>query len=647
MASTPTTSASPSPTGAAPGDELGGRYRLLRKIGQGGSATVFEATDLSLERNVAVKVLHSQLSSDPAFLDRFRNEARAAAALSHPNVMAVYDWGEDESGEIVMPYLVMELLDGGSMRSLLDDGNVLSPSQVIQVGLDACRGLNYAHSEGLVHRDITPANLLFDSEGRLNIADFGLAKALADSGWTEPGKDLVGTARYASPEQAQGMRLAASSDVYSLGLILVEALSGSVPFSADTMLGTLTARVESDVPIPDVSEKLAEVLRAMTQRDPDVRPTSNQAGVGLVKSADGMPRPEPLPLVGLEAEDIEIVDAPDELDVTVMDQPEVTELAGTPIVEPSPHDDDEPVRRWPWLLVSLVALGAIGYFAYGEFSNAALLSQPVPDVVGMTAEDAIAELGDDWILGEKFLRDAEIPAGNIVKTAPEAGQLLEEDQTLDYWISLGRPLVRVPDNDLIGRSRQQAEQTLEAIGLTVGTVEQVNNEDVGAGNVISVSAAALELQTGEPVDLVVSLGPSQREIPAFALDTNVEEYLANFDIAGLAVNRVEEFDNEVPLGVIVSVTPPPGTAVDKGESVTVVISQGPVPIAIPATSGQPLGDVLDALTADGFLAGELLTTDGAPGNARCPVVGTDPPQGTELQPGNVITIFLSDCGDGE
>ncbi len=630
-----------------PGDELGGRYRLLRRIGQGGSATVFEATDLTLERNVAVKVLHRTLSSDPAFLERFRNEARAAAALSHANVMAVYDWGEDVRGDTTMPFLVMELLEGGSLRSMLDGGAVLSPSQAIQVGLDACRGLNYAHSEGLVHRDITPANLLFDDDGRLNIADFGLAKALADSGWTEPGKDLVGTARYASPEQAQGMRLSEASDVYSLGLILVEALSGSVPFSADTMLGTLTARVESDVPIPeDVPDKLAEVLRAMTQRDPDARPTSNQAGVGLVKSADGMPRPSALPLVGIEPESVDTEMAPDELDITVIDEPEVTELAGTPVVERA-VDVDEPVRRWPWLLVSLIAVGAIGWFAYGEFANAALAAPPVPSVVGLTAEEAVLELGDTWVLDEKLFRDAEIAAGSVVRTEPEAGELLQEGQTLSYWVSLGRPLVRVPDDDLVGRSQQQAEATLESIGLTVGNVEQVNSEEVGAGNVISVSAAALELQTGEPVDLTVSLGPQQRQIPPFSLDTDVEAYLAAFDIAGLGVNRVDEFNNEVAEGVIVSVNPPPNSDINRGESVTVIISKGPVPVAVPATSGSALGEVLDSLTANGFLAGELLTSDGQPGNARCPVVGTDPPQGTELQPGNVITIFLSDCGDGE
>lgn len=667
MASTPTTS----PTEAVPGDELGGRYRLLRAIGQGGSATVFEATDLSLERNVAVKVLHRSLSADASFLERFAKEAKSAAALSHPNVMAIHDWGEDQRGDSTMPFIVMELLDGGSMRSMLDDDAVLSPSQAIQVGLDACRGLNYAHDQGLVHRDIKPANLMFSDDGRLHIADFGLAKALADSGWTEPGKDLVGTARYSSPEQAQGLRLTPASDVYSLGLVLVEALSGTVPFSADTMLGTLTARVESDVPIPEVPAKLADALRAMTQRDPQDRPTSNQAGIALVQSADGMPRPSALPLVHLPAaaavtaaapetvdnelgsdelgsdgivvdRDIpaepDIAIEPDPLDVTMVDQPAVTEVAGTPTID---VETDEPARRWPWLLVTLAVIGALGWFAFGQLSDAAVLAPPVPNVVSLTQDEALAELGDTWVLEEKFLRDSNVAVGNVVMTDPEAGVLLEEGATLDYWVSLGRPLVRVPENDLIGRSREQAEQTLEAIGLSVGDVELVNSEDVGEGLVMDVVASSPELQEGETVGLIVSLGPTERQIPAFTLATDTEEYLANLDIAGLGINRLDEFSNEVPEGALISVSPPPGSTLNKGDSVSVVVSMGPVPVPVPVSAGRPLGDVLDDLDAIGLLSELAASDDGEDLAAGCPVVGTDPTAGTELQPGSVVRIILS------
>jgi len=441
--------------------------------------------DTSLNRNVAVKVLHRQLSSDPKFLERFRSEAQAAAALSHPNVMGVHDWGDDSASTQDVPFLVMELLAGGSLRAMLDTDVVFSPSQAIQTGLDACRGLNYAHEQDLVHRDITPANLLFGTDGRLRIADFGLAKALAESGWTEPGKDLVGTARYASPEQAQGLRLTPASDVYSLGLILVEALSGSVPFLADTLLGTLTARVESDVPIPDVPAKLGEVLRAMTQRDPAARPTSNQAGVAMLKSAEGLPRPAALPLVGLPAPAprsrvnppdsletsgeldetmVEIEISQDDIsvdpDVTVHESPDVTQVAGTPIV----GSGEDPVRRWPWLLISIIAIAAAGWWAFGQFSDAALASQPVPDVVGQSREEALALLGDRWEVEEKFDRVADIDVGQVIRTDPPADTLLEEGQALSYWISLGLPLVRVPDDDLIGRSGRSCGARTSARG---------------------------------------------------------------------------------------------------------------------------------------------------------------------------------------
>lgn len=617
----------------------------MRDIGRGGSATVFQAADLTLHRHVAVKVLHRNLSSDPKFLERFRSEARSAASLSHPNVMAVHDWGEDD-----VPFLVMEMLAGGSLRSMLDAGAVLTPSQTIALGLDACRGLQYAHAQNLVHRDITPANLLFGDDSRLRIADFGLARALAESGWTETGKDLVGTARYASPEQAQGMRLSGASDVYSLGLILVEALSGSVPFSADTMLGTLTARVESDVPIPDVSERLAEALRAMTQRDPQERPTSNQAGALLLKAAEGLPRPKPLPLVGVpdsvdqQTELDETMHSGsgsfEDLDQTVHEVPDRTEVAGTPLVRASA---DEPVRRWPWLVLSVAAIAVVAWFVIGQVADAGLDEVAVPNVVGLTVEEAIAQLGSTWDLQERLDRVTDVPQGQVIRTDPPEGALLEEGQPLRYWISLGLPLIRVPEADLIGRSKEQAIMTLEAALLSVGEIDEVNSEDVGAGLVISVEASAPELPQGDAVDLVVSLGPNLRVIPQAGPETDIEQYIAALLDAGLGVAQSEEFDDVVPLGEFVSIEPPPGAEIARGGQVVIIISAGPVPVPVPETSGLDLGDALDRLDAVGLLAGDLLGS----GNARCSVVGTDPPSGTELQPGSAVSVFLSDCGEGE
>src|SRR5918999_1275498 len=206
------------------GRVLGGRYRLIAPIGSCASAQVFLADDVKLRRRVALKVLHPALADDQAFLRRFRAEARAAAALSHPNLMAVYDWTDEGD-----PYLVLEYLGGGSLRALLDRGRRLSVAQAVVVGLEAARALDYAHSKGFVHRDIKPANLLFGDEGRLRIADFGLARALSEATWTEPGDGLVGTARYAAPEQASNPRVDGKADVYALGMVLIEAVSGAAP----------------------------------------------------------------------------------------------------------------------------------------------------------------------------------------------------------------------------------------------------------------------------------------------------------------------------------------------------------------------------------------------------------------------------------
>src|ERR1700721_320401 len=208
------------------GRVLSGRYRIDAALGTGASAHVYLATDVTLKRRVAIKMLHPVLAADRSFLKRFRAEAQAAASLTHPNLVAVYDWGEDSDG----PYLVLEYLGGGSLRDLLDRGVRLTHSQAAHLGSEVGQGLAYAHARGLVHRDIKPANLLFDEEGLVRVADFGVARALAEAAYTEPAGAMVGTARYISPESAEGKPLDGRADVYSLALGLYEAPSGSGPF---------------------------------------------------------------------------------------------------------------------------------------------------------------------------------------------------------------------------------------------------------------------------------------------------------------------------------------------------------------------------------------------------------------------------------
>src|SRR5580658_4557193 len=240
------------------GRVLARRYRIESALGSGTSATVYAAWDVVLQRRVAIKVLHPGLAADGGFLRRFRYEAQSAAALTHPHILSVYDWGEEDGG----PFLVLEYLGGGSLRDLLDNDRRLSVSQAAAVGVQAAQGLAYAHGRGFVHRDIKPANLVFDEDGRLRIADFGLARALAEAALTEPSGAAVGTARYAAPEQALGRAVDGRADVYALGLVLYEAVTGVVPFTADTTAGTLMARVGARIPGHDGLGPLAEILEA-------------------------------------------------------------------------------------------------------------------------------------------------------------------------------------------------------------------------------------------------------------------------------------------------------------------------------------------------------------------------------------------------
>src|SRR5438105_8812944 len=217
-----------------PGRVLAGRYLLHGAIGTGASGRVYVADDQRLRRRVAVKVLHSALSDDAAFLRRFRAEAQLAASLRHSNIVTVYDWGEDE-----VPFMVLELLEGGSLRSVLDRGTQLTVAQAARVGRDVASALEYAHARDVLHRDVKPANLLFDEHGVVRVADFGLARALAEASWTEPAGAVVGTARYAAPEQGSGAPLDGRADLYALGLVIVESVTGSVPLVADALRGTI------------------------------------------------------------------------------------------------------------------------------------------------------------------------------------------------------------------------------------------------------------------------------------------------------------------------------------------------------------------------------------------------------------------------
>lgn len=664
------------------GRVLDARYRLLALIGHGASAQVYLADDVRLGRQVAVKMLHPMLADDLAFYRRFEAEARRAAALSHPNVVAVYDWGEDAEG----PYLVTEYLDGGSLADLLGAGHRLSPSQALLVGLEAARGLAHAHQHGLVHRDVKPANLLFSSDGRLRVADFGVARALAEAALTEPAGATPGTVRYASPEQARGQPVGPPGDVYALALVLVEAVTGAVPFVADTTIGTLMARTESPLTVGDELGPLRGPLEHAGRLDPDARPDAATFATELLAAAEELPAPAPFPLAGravslLDDDPTLVPGAPGmpEVEVPLAAPPTLADVPAAPApsaatrpVEAVPTgavpDDvapaaDRPVevapaeaapatrsarrasarggRRWPYVVVAVVLAAALAAGGVALWFESRVPSYEVPDLVGRQESELNSLIGGyGWkIERREGRRDGSVP-GEILEQDPPAGTELEEGGRLVITVSLGQTLAP-PPTDLVGLTRDEAVARIEAAGFTVGTVTERHSEDVPAGIVLAVPELPPELEKGTPIDLEVSMGPAPRTIPDDLAGRSFDEAAAILDELGLVAVRVDEPSEEVAEGFVVRTEPAGGNQVARGAEVTVVVSSGPPMVTIPDLRGRTPSEAADVLEGLG------LVVAGTRGPPNQNVVSTDPEAGTTVRRGTEVTIITGrDAGGG-
>ena len=282
------------------------RYRLVRMASSGANTVIYDADDTTSGRPVTLKVVLPAMAESPEFLDRFDRAIRSVAAISHANIAAIYDWGEAVYGTGSAAYVVIERLTGGSMRDMLDRGRRLTPSQALVVGLDACRALDHAHRRGFVHSEITPSKLVFGDDRRLRIVDFGLARLLGEQQWEEPATVATHVAGYASPEQALSLPIDGKSDVYTLCLVMVEAVTGTLPFASDSTVATLSARIGRLMPVSADLGSLAAVLEHAGRPEPEDRSTAAEFGRGLVKAAEKLPRPDPLPLLSTGLFDVPV-----------------------------------------------------------------------------------------------------------------------------------------------------------------------------------------------------------------------------------------------------------------------------------------------------------------------------------------------------
>jgi eukaryotic-like serine/threonine-protein kinase len=670
------------------GRTLEGRYRILEKVARGGMSIVYAAIDERLERLVAVKVMSSALSSDPAFTDRFAREARAAARLTHINAVSVYDQGVDSSLGGHHVFLVMELVEGRTLRELLRERGRLSPAEAVSIMEPVLGALTAAHRAGLVHRDVKPENILLSDEGVVKVADFGLARAVeSDAAATRTGL-MMGTVAYCAPEQVSKGRADQRSDVYSAGIVLFELLTGSPPYRGESAMNIAYQHVHSRVPAPSsrvkgIPYELDELVVNATDSDPAARPAD--AGAFLAEIADARarlnlpitpvpPRARTRRASGEHREPGEhgaqpaapLAQTTDNLrgaathDTVVTGRtgptgrgarapgPVPTSSSGAgpagpppPIVTPPPRPRASArTRRRRRALVALAVIVLLGLAAgYGGWWFASGRYSRVPQLSGEKLAAARVDVQHaHYKLGSVSMQFSEtVQPGLVITSDPGGGAREVRGHTISLTVSKGKERFTVPA--LSGKKVTVANerQSLASIPVEVASATRsATSDSIAKGYVIGTDpAAGTSVKRGQPVTIIVSSGPPIVAVPTLEPNTSYSDESAQLKTAGFDTKRVDQFSGTVPKDDVISIDPS-DTAV-KGSTITVTVSKGPqmvdVPNIAPLTTSVAAAEA--ALTQVGL---KFQVTTPVPGGTGNVVLSTNPASGTPVPIGSTVII---------
>ena len=626
------------------------RYRVTRRLARGGMATVYVAQDERLDRPVALKVMHPHLADSAAFVERFRREARSAARIVHPGVVSVFDQGI-VTGQ---GFLVMELIDGTNLRQLLRAQGAFTIPQALRYTTDTLEALRAAHRVGVIHRDIKPEIILVPTDGPAKVTDFGLARAASEVSMSSTG-NMLGTVAYIAPEIATTAEADARSDIYSVGIMLYEMLTGAVPWAGESPLQIASHHVSDNVPSPSATQpwiprEIDDLVAALTAREPANRPADASDAIDLVaraaatipselanRRADVAPeeRQRALETSALNTEIMPAqftrpLPAPASSSVALVHTSGATQVAAAA----SPPKKSARAAAWIVLVVLLLVVAGVGgHWWWTEYGPGSYLT--MPETTGRTLTDVQADLdalGLHTPVEEEFSDD--VDTGSVTRSDPEGGSSVHKRAEVQLYVSKGVDMKTVPE--LTGKSQDEAQHSLTEAGLTVGAITDAYSEDVPQGQVISQSVAAgISLAHDSAVDIVLSKGRQPLTVPTLS-GLSASAAKSAIEDLGLVAAPTDAYSDTVAEGQVISQQTREGSTLHRGDSVAYTVSKGPEKVAIPDVVGLQREEARSRLESAGFTVKEEAVLGGFFGTVR----SSDPAAGTMTKKGSTVTITI-------